>query len=77
MLALLAQHVVVQERGPAWGYSWGELLVGIVIFAAVIAVVYVALNYFEVAPPPWAVKIFWIVIVAAVAIFAIRLLLSM
>ena len=59
--------------------SWtvGEFVIAIVIIAAVVAVMYVALRQFGVAIPPWVIQIFWIVVVAVVAILAIRFLLSL
>lgn len=54
-----------------------NILIYMIVIAAVIAIVYVALQQFGIAIPPWAAKIFWIVVVAFVAIFAIRVILSM
>ena len=51
--------------------SWG---MGIRIL---IAIVIVVLRQMGVAIPPWVVTIFWIVLVAVVGIFAIRLLMSL
>lgn len=59
------------------GWSIGEIVIAIVVIAAVVAVCYVALNQFGVSIPPWVIRIFWICIVAVVAIFAIRFLLSL
>jgi len=60
-----------------WGYSIGEIAIAIVVIAAIVAIVIVALRYFEVSPPPWVVKIFWICVVAFVAIVAIKFLVSL
>jgi hypothetical protein len=60
-----------------WGWSIGEIAIAIVIIAAVVALVYVALNQFGVAIPPWVVRVFWIVVVCFVVIFAIRLVMTM
>lgn len=54
-----------------------NLLIYVIVIGAVIGIVYVALQQFGVAIPAWATKIFWIVVVAFVAIFAIKLILSM
>ncbi len=59
------------------GWSITEIIVTVIIIAAVIGVMYIALNQFGIKIPPWAVQIFWIVVVAFVAIFAIRLLMTM
>jgi hypothetical protein len=61
----------------AVGWTFAELLIAIVIIAAVVAVVVVALNHFGVAIPPVVIKIFWICLVAALAVLAIRFLLSL
>ena len=63
-------------RGPGtWGF--GEILIAIVVFAACIALVYVALNKFGTQIPDWVIQVFWIVVVAFVVVLAIRLVLSM
>lgn len=66
---MLAQ--VVNLAGP---WSIGSILIAVIVLAAAIAVVYVALQAFGVTPPPWAVKIFWIVLVAFVAVVALKIL---
>lgn len=58
-------------------WSVGEIAILIVIIAAIVALVYVALNKFGVTIPDWVVKIFWILVVAFVVIAAIRLVMSM
>ena len=64
-------------NGPmnAWGLV--DIAVAIVIIAAVVALVYVALNQFGVSIPQWVQHVFWIVVVAFVVIFAIRLIAGM
>jgi len=69
MNALIAQH------GIAW--SFGDIMIAVVIVAAIIGVVYVACRAFGVAIPQWLIQIVLICIVAAVAILAIRFLLSL
>jgi hypothetical protein len=59
------------------GWTVGEILVAVVIIAACVGVVYVALQEFGVAIPPWVVRIFWICLCAVVAVLAIRFLLSL
>ena len=58
--------------GPLRGWGFVDFLVLIVIIAACVAIMYVALRQFGIAIPPWVIQIFWIVVVACVAIFAIR-----
>jgi hypothetical protein len=59
------------------GYSLVHLVVIAIIVAAVIGIALVAIRASGVALPGWVMQIFWIVVVAVVAIFAIKLLLSM
>lgn len=73
MLSLLAQ--VVQPIGAGW--SIGHIAIAIVVIAACVALVYVALRQFGVAIPAWVVQVFWILAVALVVVFAIRLLLGL
>lgn len=53
------------------------LIVWLIIICAVVAIAYVAFRTMGVQPPAWAVQIFWIVVVAAVAILAIKFLMSL
>ena len=64
-------------QGPVSTWGIGEIAIAIVIIAAVVALVYIALQQFGVAIPPWVIKIFWICVVAFCVIFAIRLVMSM
>lgn len=58
--------------GPlrAWGFV--DFLVLIVIVAACIAIMYIALRQLGLTIPQWVIQVFWVVVVACVAIFAIR-----
>ena len=76
-LAVLSSPLLAQFNSNFRAWSFGEWGIAIIIVAAVVAVVVVALRQFEITIPPWAVKVFWIFVVAAVCIAAIRLLLSM
>jgi hypothetical protein len=71
MLTLLSDIMVVRT----WGF--GELLIAIVIVAACIGIVIVAVRACGLAIPQWVVQIFWIVLIAVVAIAALRLVLSL
>jgi hypothetical protein len=57
--------------------SWVHLAIAIVVIAAVVALVYVALQQFGVSIPPFVVKCFWICVVAVVVIFAIKFVAGM
>lgn len=67
--------MVLLAAAGAW--TLGEVLIAIVVVAAVVGIAYLALQQFGIAVPPVVVKIFWIVCVAVVAIVAIRFLLSL
>ena len=59
------------------GISIVQLLILVVVIAACVALVYVALRQFGIAIPGWVVNVFWIVVVAFVVIFAIKLVAGM
>lgn len=69
--------ILAQAAGPMGGYTIGQMLIGVVIVAACVALVYVAMRQFGVAIPPWVVQVFWILVVAVVVIFAIRFVLTL
>ncbi len=52
-------------------------LIIVIVIAAVIGIVFVALRQFGVSIPPWAVQIFWICVVAVVAIIAIKFVIGL
>lgn len=57
-------------------YSLIHILIIVIIIGAVIGITYVALREFGIQIPTFAVKIFWIVVVAIFAILAIKFLIS-
>lgn len=59
------------------GIGLANILIAIIIIAAAVGILMVALKVFEVTIPEWAVKIFWIVVVACVAILAIRFVMGL
>lgn len=59
------------------GVSFVQLAIWIVVIAAVVALVYIALNQFGVAIPPWVAQVFWVVVVAFVVIVAIKVVASL
>ncbi len=75
MISLTALFALWERPIGAWGIV--DVLKLIVVIAACIGIVYVALRVFGVTIPPWVVQIFWIVVAAFVAIFAINLIASM
>lgn len=58
-------------------WTFVDIMVAIVIVAACIGIMYVALRVFGVTIPPWVIQIFWICVVAVVAILAIRFVASL
>lgn len=60
MLAVIGEWTIVQ------------VLIAIIVIAAAVGIMYAALQYFGVAIPPIVVRIFWIVVIAVVAIVAIK-----
>lgn len=64
-------------QGPIQTWGIGDFLIAVVIVCGAVAVAYIACKAMGVMPPPWLIQIFWIVLIVVVAIFAIRLILSM
>ncbi len=58
-----------------WGFT--DFLIAIVVIAACVGITYAALQYFGITIPSVVVYIFWIVLVAIVAILAIRVVASL
>ncbi len=56
--------------------SLGAMLIWIVAIAAGCALVGIALRQFGTQIPGWVINVFWIVVVALVVIFAIRLVMG-
>lgn len=72
---LMAQTMMAQVNLRTWSLT--DVMIAIIILAACIGILYIAMNVFGVQIPQWAVQIFWIVVVAVIAILAIRFLTSM
>lgn len=53
------------------------LAIYIVLIAAVIAVVLIACRAMGVVIPPWVTQVLWIVVIAAVCIWAIKFLMTL
>lgn len=67
---LLAQHV-----WSSWGI--GEIVIAIIVVAAILGILFVALKEFGIVIPPWVWRIIAIVFCAALCILAVRFLLSL
>ncbi len=70
---MLAQ--IVNNNPRFW--SWGDILIGIVVVCAAVALVVVALKAFGIQLPEWFKQVILIVVVAVVVIVAIRFVLSL
>lgn len=57
--------------------SIAGFLIWLIIVCAAIGIAFVAMRVIGVQPPAWAIQIFWIVVVAVVAILAIRFVASL
>lgn len=74
-MSILAQYTYYH---PGFGMGLGELLIWVVVVAALCAIVFrVALPAMGVGLPAWAMQCFWIIVIAFVCIFCIKLLLVM
>lgn len=70
--------LLAQVRPVFWaGWGFTEILIAIIVIAAAVAIMYVALRQFGIQIPQWVIQIFWIVVVAFVAIVAIRIVMSL
>jgi hypothetical protein len=75
-VSLVAQ--VVQPAPAGWrAWTLTDWVVAIIIVAAVVAILYVALQAMGITLPEWFKRIAIIVVVAIVAILAIKLILSL
>ena len=59
------------------GYSLVQLVILAIVLIGVFGILFVVLRQSGVQIPPFIITIFWIVVCCAVAIFAIRFLMSM
>jgi hypothetical protein len=74
--ASLASTAVLAQFA-AGGYSLLQILVLVIVIAAAIAITYVILGQMGVAIPAWAIRIFWVLVLAFVGIAALYFLFSM
>jgi hypothetical protein len=52
------------------------IITWVIIIAAAIAILVIALRAMGMAVPAWAVNIFWVVLIAVVAILAIKIVMG-
>ncbi len=60
-------------------HTWtlGGIAKAVILIAALVAIVYLALTWFEISIPPPLIKMFWVCVVAFVALVAVEFLLSL
>ena len=68
MTSILAQIVA--------GYSIPQFMIILIVACAVIGIAMIAIRQTGIQIPPWVIQILWIVLVAIVAVVAIRFLVS-
>jgi hypothetical protein len=61
----------------AGGWGIGQIIIAVIVVLAAIGIALIACKQFGIAIPQWFIQILIIVLVACVAIVAIRFLLSM
>lgn len=59
------------------GWTVGRVILTIIVIAACIAILMVVLTVFAIPIPWWVNSIFWIVVVAVVAAFAVKLIMRL
>lgn len=57
--------------------SIGQIAIWIIVVAAIVAVVFAYCKHAGVVIPPFVVTVFWIVVLAAVAVVAVNFLLGL
>lgn len=67
-------NALLAWAGPTSITQW---LIAVVILAACVALVIVALRQFNISIPAWVQQVFWIIVVAAVVVGAIRLVMTL
>jgi hypothetical protein len=72
---LAVSTIIAEVNWRGWGFV--DWLRAVVIVAACIGIVLIALKVFGIEIPGWAIQIFWIVVVAVVALAAISIVSSM
>ncbi len=55
-------------------WSFKQVVIGIVIIAGLVALVYIALGQLGVAIPLWVIQVFWVLLVVVVIVAAIKFL---
>ncbi len=69
MLSLIGQAAFA-------GASIGQIAIYAIVVLAVVAIVYAAAKAMDVPIPSWVIRFFWIIVIAFVAIMAVKLVVS-
>ena len=56
--------------------SIGALAIWVIAIAAIVAVVFIATRAMGVTIPAWVIQVMWVIIIAVVCIFAVKLLMG-
>lgn len=67
----------MSDEIPGGPWTFPRIVIAIIICAACFGILLVALNVFGVAVPGWAMTMFWICLVAVVAIIAVKFLMKL
>ncbi len=59
------------------GWTFGEIIIALIIIAACLGILFVVTRAMGVAIPGWVIQIGWILVAAVLGILAIRFLLSL
>lgn len=57
-----------------FGYTPLQLIIIAIVIAGAIAVLYTVVTYLGIAIPTFVVRIFWIIVIVVVGVFAVKLL---
>lgn len=76
MLNLLADVVVHGGGGGISTWGVGSLAIAIVVIVGICVIVGIVLQKLGWSIPDWVIKIFWVLVIVVVAVWAIKFLLS-
>ena len=75
-MLLLASTLLFADH--LWGsWSWTGIAIGVVLAIVIIGIVWVVIKESGVPIPAWVLKILWLVLLAVVAIVAIKFVASL
>lgn len=79
MLSLFAETVIVHDRfaGPVAAWSFGEMLIALIILGGAVGITLIALRQFGLTIPPWLLQMLGIVAVVVVAVMLLKVVLGM